>query len=535
MFLNKLFSNKNTQNTTSNQTEVKKSIGYYTRKVAMILWLGAAVSNSVPAFAQEQEISHFQKQDISELESQKQTSDLSMSTLSSSQGIKLPTLKFAKALPWDSVIWFLSRNFWVQSGWELLIEKDTGNRIINPRTDLIAGREYVLARNEKEATLLTTIYKKRDNKIETVHKEVKPFQSPEKKPQVKYNISNSAFDYSSFLQAISGVESGGKYTADNTKAGEKLKVSNSKHAKGKYQFTNETLAGYGYDNPEKRKKFLQSPELQEELMYKFTQINYEFAQKSPALSQLLHLWIHPTQILATMHHRGNRWAEWIAKYAVKQANPVEAFFNKLESAQWDWLGTKTSKYVQAVSLRYSKIAQVDITNKKSNIPLEQFEESTQIALTQTPEKLPVKEVSTLASNDDVFNTPLMEVNFVSSEKVKEKQPEMIKLIDITPSLPVVETVKEKYKKQLLSKISQDASIPLEVRKSITEKLSKVDDLELYYQEQIDYYNYVLRMSRDDIQKEKAKRILPGLQKLLKDTRNIIASSNDENIYAKKVA
>ena len=43
------------------------------------------------------------------------------------------------------------------------------------------------------------------------------------------------------------------------------------------------------------------------------------------------------------------------------------------------------------------------------------------------------------------------------------------------------------------------------------------------------------MSRNDIEKQKAKRILPGLQKLLKDTRTIMAGANEDYLNTRKAA
>lgn len=377
---------------------------------------------------------------------------------------------------------------------------------------------------------------KRDAKIVSAPEEKKLYHSTPKHEKVTYNIPQGAFDFSSFLKAISGIESGGKYTADNSKAGEKLSVSASKHAKGKYQFTNETLAHFGYVTVEDRKTFLQSPELQEKLMYKLTKFNYDFALSSPSISKLLDEWVHLSQILASMHHRGSVGTEWVAKYAVKQENPVEAFFQRLETVKWDWLGTKTSSYVKAVSMTYSQIAKVDITQGKSRFPGNAPEETITASITQTPEKTPVKEVPTIASNDERFDNIIVVTQDFTKTEVKEtKLPPTTEFQEVASSKPVIEVLREEYKKQVLAKLQSDSTIPAKVRTSLVEKLSNVDNLETYYQEQIDYYNYVLRMSRNDIEKQRAKKILPWLQKLLQDTKTIMASSNDEIIYGKKAA
>lgn len=65
------------------------------------------------------------------------------------------------------------KNFGTEAGWEHLVEKETGKRVRVATRDLIAGRTYILARDEKEATALTNIFKKRLVKKATTPKVVK--------------------------------------------------------------------------------------------------------------------------------------------------------------------------------------------------------------------------------------------------------------------------------------------------------------------------------------------------------------------------
>lgn len=534
MFLNKIFGSKDTSNVVKTSPEVTKNVGYYARKIAMALWLSAAVSG--PALPQEQNVLAQKESTPVVAIASEQKATLEVPTQKDTQ--EKSSMKLSKALPWENVTSFMQRSFWVSQGWELLVEKDSWKRVSNPRTDLIAGKVYIFARNESEAQTLSSIFKKKEEKNQKVTTTPRRDynQTASQKSNVTYHIPHAGFDFSSFLKAISWVESGGKYSADNSKAWENLKVHVSKHAKGKYQFTNETLANFWYATEAERKHFLRSPELQEKLMYKLTKMNYEYAVKSPSISQLLGEWVHMAQILATMHHRGSVWAEWVAKYAVKQANPVEAFFERLEQVKWDWLGTKTSKYVKAITLTYSQIAKTDIT-QDSPVPLRQNQAiNEEVVSEKTQKPIPVKEVPTVASNDDTFDDIIVVTqNFTKEESKESKLPPTIELKEVASVKPVIEVLKETYKAQVLANLRTDTSIPLDVRKSLVQKLSKVDDLEAYYQEQIDYYNYILRMSRNDIEKQKAKRILPWLQKLLKDTRTIMASANDEYQISKKTA
>lgn len=534
MFLNRLFGNKNTSNVATQSSEVTKNVGYYARKIAMALGLSAAVSG--PALPQEQNILAQKEPTPIVAIASEQKAAVEVPPQKETQ--EKPSMKIAKALPWESVTSFMQRSFWVSQWWELLVEKDSGKRVLNPRMDLIAWKTYIFARNEQEAQNLSSIFKKKEEKNQKIATTSRRdySQATSQRSNIIYHIPHAGFDFSSFLKAISWVESGGKYSADNSKAGENLKVNASKHAKGKYQFTNETLANFWYATEAERKHFLKNPELQEKLMYKLTKMNYEYAVKSPSITQLLGEWVHMAQILATMHHRGSVGAEWVAKYAVKQANPVEAFFERLEQVKWDWLGTKTSKYVKAITLTYNQIAKADIT-QDSPVPLRQNQAiNEEVVLEKTQKPLPIKEVPTVASNDDSFDEIIVVTQSFAKEEVKDsKLPSMIELKEVASAKPVIEVFKEKYKAQVLANLKSDNSIPLDVRKSLVQKLSKVDDLEAYYQEQIDYYNYILRMSRNDIEKQKAKRILPWLQKLLQDTRTIMAGANEDYISTKKVA
>lgn len=72
------------------------------------------------------------------------------------------------------------KNFGTEEGWEFLVEKDTGKRVRVATRDLIAGRTYILARNETEARSLVSIFEKKIVK-NSVHMELKPVQSSQLK------------------------------------------------------------------------------------------------------------------------------------------------------------------------------------------------------------------------------------------------------------------------------------------------------------------------------------------------------------------
>ena len=159
------------------------------------------------------------------------------------------------------------------------------------------------------------------------------------------------------------------------------------------------------------------------------------------------------QILATMHHRGIVCADWVAKYAAKQSNPVEAFFERLEQVKGDWLGTKTSKYVKAISLTYNQIAKADIT-QDSPVPLRQNQAiNEEVVSEKTQKPIPVREVPTVASNDDTFDEVIVVTQSFAKEEVKQsKLPSMIELKEVASAKPVIEVLKETYKAQVLANL-----------------------------------------------------------------------------------
>lgn len=522
MFLNKLFSSKksveesNTSNNNQYSKEVKKGIWYFAKKIWMILWISAALQSN-PVLSQE---NHIQKEDISQ----------EVATHQKEEEIK--KIKLAKAISWDSVEGFMIRSFWVSTWWELLVWKDW-SRIENPKTDLIAWKEYILARDEKEAKTLVKMFSKKSQikKVEKLEE-----KNWDKKEQVKKtkklsaydisykDVSEIGFDFSSYLKAISWVESSWNYKANNSEKWIKYKVSKSKYAKWAYQFTRETLVWFWIDTEEKIKKYLNSPSLQDKIMEKFTMSNYDYAINNPYISTLLDSWVHISQILATMHHRWSYWTEQIAKYAVKHENPKEAFFHRLSKVKWDWLWTKTSDYIKSVWLKYSQMVWGEIEEKQLII-----------AKREKPE--PKKLVSTISSNDEKFKVEVSVKKQNINDKIQLASVSQVELIDQTPEVDVSVVLKQHYKTELLSKLSKMnfPNLSQDAKAKLIDKLSKVDDLEAYYKTQIDYHKNIISTSANDLERQKSKKILVWLEKLLSDTTKIIQASNDDYSSIRKSA
>lgn len=543
MLLGKLFSSKqskegtNTQNQAVSQ-DVQKWIWYFAKRVAMILWISAALQSN-PVLSEENQ---FQKEEVSQ----------EVATHQKEEEIK--KIKLAKAVAGDSVQSFMIRSFWVSTGWELLVWKD-GTRIRNPRTDLIAGKEYILARDEKEAQQLVSIMKKRTSQkssqspVSSISKEKKQETFLDRMQQnITTNLSSIAFDFSSYLQAISRIESRGNYSASNAKKWVQYWVNSQKHAKWKYQFTKETLAGYGIKTEEQRRHFLSSPKLQEQIMQRFTYGNLNFAMNSPTVSKLIQQWVHTHEVLASMHHMWAGWVEKVARVAVQSDSPREMFFKKLKQSS-DWLWTRTSDYVENISTTYSRLVwdQQKVSQVSIEQPLQIPKTDIPVVSTRSQQPKPVKKpilVSTVAANQDVYTELKIHHEaevFVISQKQKETvssqgdKQEQIPLIQPEVTSHTSEVIKAYYKKQILSKISSDSSLSPSFKEHLIEKLSKVDDLEAYYIEQIKYYNNILQTSNNDIEKQRAKRILLWLVKLHQDTKRIVQAENDSLQKVKKAA
>jgi hypothetical protein len=173
---------------------------------------------------------------------------------------------------------------------------------------LILGREYTLVVKNKQAEIISPEIKnpKKDKEVispATLRKET-PIKQEKTNPTTSLlkKLFSLEFgelmglDFPTYKAAIAGSESGGKYSARNDRIGKISGVHPSKWAWGKYQFTTATLERYGVYLmergviSEKRvNEFLGNPELQEELMERYTRENIDRVRSNHRLAQVIEL------------------------------------------------------------------------------------------------------------------------------------------------------------------------------------------------------------------------------------------------------
>lgn len=154
---------------------------------------------------------------------------------------------------------------------------------------------------------------------------------------------NIGLDLDLYKSAIAKHESGGQaYLARNDEAGKARGVRPGAWAFGKYQFTVETLKGYGVNlgNPPEEEKiqgFLNNPGLQEEIMDKYIVQNLE-----------KHILPNP-RIAEDMARDGTSLAYYVALTHI--GGPGALSGDKLRK---DWLGTSTHAYAMGVANAYER-------------------------------------------------------------------------------------------------------------------------------------------------------------------------------------
>ncbi len=154
---------------------------------------------------------------------------------------------------------------------------------------------------------------------------------------------NFNIDFDRYKAAIAKHESGGQaYLARNDEAGKSRGVRSGAWAFGKYQFTVETLRGYGVElgNPPEESKiqsFLGNPSLQEEIMDKYIVQNLE-----------KHILPNP-KIAEDMARDGTSLSYYLALTHI--GGPGALNGNALKK---DWLGTSTHAYAMGVANVYER-------------------------------------------------------------------------------------------------------------------------------------------------------------------------------------
>lgn len=154
---------------------------------------------------------------------------------------------------------------------------------------------------------------------------------------------NFNLDIDRYKAAIAKHESGGQaYLARNDETGKRLGVRPGAWAFGKYQFTVETLRGYGVDlgiPPEESKiqSFLGNPSLQEEIMDKY-------------IVQCLEKHILPNQKIAEdMARDGTSLSYYLALTHIGGPGALSG-----SNLKKDWMGTSTHTYAMGVANAYER-------------------------------------------------------------------------------------------------------------------------------------------------------------------------------------
>lgn len=154
---------------------------------------------------------------------------------------------------------------------------------------------------------------------------------------------NFNLDIDRYKSAIAKHESGGMaYLARNDEAGKARGVRPGAWAFGKYQFTVETLKGYGVDlgNPPEESKiqnFLNNPSLQEEIMDKYIINNLE-----------KHI-LPNTKIAEDMARDGTSLSYYVALTHIGGPGALSG-----SNLKKDWLGTSTHTYAMGVANAYER-------------------------------------------------------------------------------------------------------------------------------------------------------------------------------------
>lgn len=512
MFFKNFFSkNSDNINTSKVDSEVEKWVSYYAKKIWAILWLSIWLNTAVIAWNQDLDPKYAM---------------VSQTPESSEKSNEIKKIMIWKALKWDSVEWFMIRSFWVSTGWELLVEKWTWNRVVNPRNDLIAGREYILARDEKDAGNLANIFKTKVKKqdLKEEKNSLENNEIKENKEEItKENKIGNLFDFSydAYIKSIMWVESNWNQHANNSKKWKQLWVESSKFAHWYYQFTNETLALFWITTEKQLIAYKKSATLQKKVMHQFTMANHKYALNSESVLSVVKMWVPINQILTVMHHRWARGWERITDYAVKQKNPVSAFYTRLSQVKWDWLWTKTSDYLEKVSSKYDQI-----------LATEHNLEDTTLLSKSKVKTIISPSVSIEASNDASFVPSESETKWVQVSKVDSKNVVEIKLANNFDN--EVSEYSTRYKNELMSKIA-NSNLSMQQKTELFDKLSKQTNLVSYYEKQIEYHKNIIATSNDDLEKQRSKRIIPWLTKLLNDINSSIMYYANNSDKLKKAA
>ncbi len=322
----------NYSNWALNSTILDSTRGFFNKKLFIALWLSAALHSS-PSFGN--------------VDENPQSNQITTDIISVAPQ-KQEKLQIAKAVTWDSVSSFMLRSFWKLEGWNLLVEKWSWKRVLDPRKDLTAWKDYILARSEEEAQRLTKMFQKK-SQTQQAKKEIPKYEI---RKQVSFQ---DKLDYESFLKWITWIESSGwDYSVDTSHLKDKYNIKFEEIAFWFTQFTRETLASFWIVSEEDILRFKKSPKLQEELMVKLTDRNYNYALNSSYITWLMEYWVELHKILAAGHYMWIWWVEKVAKRALQKENPVEYFYKRTKKITDQIWRVSVFDYMHIVDSVYSK-------------------------------------------------------------------------------------------------------------------------------------------------------------------------------------
>jgi cell wall-associated NlpC family hydrolase len=227
-----------------------------------------------------------------------------------------------------------------------ILEKSRGEDRIDGMYQLIANEAWSAGTYGERLTRMIEIAKKYLTTLPTESvDEMKSLISRLEKTKEIVGNKDFKLDFDRYKTAIAKHESGGQaYLARNDSAGKSRGVRPGVWAFGKYQFTVETLRGYGVDlgNPPEESKiqsWLGNASLQEEIMDRYMIKNLE-----------QHI-LGNDRIMKDMVTDGTSISYYLALTHI--GGPGALSGNKLKQ---DWLGTSTHAYAMGVAGVYERSA-----------------------------------------------------------------------------------------------------------------------------------------------------------------------------------
>lgn len=308
-------------------------------------------------------------------------------------------------------------------------------------------------------------------------------------------------DLHAYKEAVATFESNGKYHKRNDQKGREYGVSPKKWAWGKYQFTTQTLAGYGVSLMEKGRiveervqRFLGNHRLQESIMDRYTKAGIDRIKENETLFEKVQSGKKSLPELLAKGH--------IAGHGSMESNTV---------GKTDWLNTPVGSYAKQIKQTYHSIASTETPiivadNTYNEAEFHDYEASPSVSPV-IPSKVSV--ISKVAANDSIYSPDIKKAPKPPVLRVVQNEPRdpVIETPSVEPeitpvttieapreaiSVAMVENVAEKiavanYRKKAIDTISNDSSIREEVKRSIIAKFEQMGDPIAFYEKNIAFF------------------------------------------------